>query len=80
MLISFPKGHFDKGYVPNWGREHLLVKEVVQPNRGGRPRPVFKLADTQGQKVNGQYYPEEVQRVPYRLQSSFEVDRILRRR
>ena len=80
VRISLTKGHFDKGYVPNWGRQQLLVKEVAPPNRGGRPRPVFKLADTQGQNMNGQYYPEEVQRVPERLHNTFEVERILRRR
>lgn len=80
VRISLTKGHFDKGYVPNWGREQLVVKDVVPPNRGGRPRLVFKLSDTQGQALNGQYYPEEVQRVPERLQNVLEVERILRRR
>jgi hypothetical protein len=58
----------------------MVVKEVVPAARGGRPRPVFKLTDTQGEKLNGQFYPEEVQRVPERLQGIFEVERILRRR
>ena len=80
VRISLTKGHFDKGYVPNWGRQQLVVKEMLPPTRGGRPRPVFKLNDTQGQDVKGQYYPEEVQRVPDRLQDVFEVERILRRR
>jgi transposase InsO family protein len=80
VRISLTKGHFDKGYMPNWGRQHLVVKQVVPPNRGGRPRPVFRLADTEGEDMNGQYYPEEVQRVPERLHNTFEVERILRRR
>ena len=80
VRISLTKGHFDKGYIPNWGREQLVVNKVIPPNRGGYPRPVFKLADVQGEKVDGQYYPEEVQRVPDRLQDLFEVERILRRR
>ena len=80
VRISLTKGHFDKGYVPNWGRQQMVVKEVLPPNRGGRSRPVFKLTDTQGEKVKGQYYPEEVQRVPEQIQNVFEVERILRRR
>jgi hypothetical protein len=27
VRISLTKGHFDKGYVPNWGRQQLVVKE-----------------------------------------------------
>ena len=80
VRISLTKGHFDKGYVPNWGREQMIVKQVVAPDRGGRARPVFKLADVQGEAVNGQYYPEEVQRVPEGLKDTLEVDRVLRRR
>ena len=67
--------------MPNWGRQQLLVNEVVPPARGaGHPRPVFKLADTHGEQVKGQYYHEEVQRVPEPAQNIFEVERILRRR
>ena len=80
VRVSLTKGHFDKGYVPNWGREQMVVKQVVAPNRGGRARPVFKLANVQGETVNGQYYPEEVQRVPESLKDTLEVDRVLRRR
>ena len=81
VRISLTKGHFDKGYVPNWARQQLFVNEVVPPARGGgHPRPVFKLADTHGEQVKGQYYPEEVQRVPEPAQNIFEVERILRRR
>jgi transposase InsO family protein len=80
VRISLTKGHFDKGYIPNWGRQHMVVKEVVPSRRGGHPRPVYKLADTQGDSINGQYYREEVQYVPDRLRNTLEVERILRRR
>jgi len=81
VRISLTKGHFDKGYMPNWGREQMVVKHVVRPNRGSLARPVFKLMDVQGKKVDGEYYREEVQRVPDRLKdTAFEVERILRRR
>ena len=81
VRISLTKGHFEKGYMPNWGREQMHVDQAVPQNRGTRARPVFKLVDAQGKKVNGQYYPEEVQRIPDRLKdTAFEVERILRRR
>ena len=81
VRISLTKGHFEKGYMPNWGREQMHVEQAVPQNRGTRARPVFKLVDAQGKKVNGQYYPEEVQRIPDRLKdTAFEVERILRRR
>ena len=74
------KGTFEKGYVPNWGREHFRVVDMRPPRRGGIPRPVYKLKDMQGEDIEGACYPEEIQPVPESTSHIIEVERVLRQR
>jgi hypothetical protein len=37
--LSRWKGTFEKGYVPNWGREQFRVVDTRPQRRGGMPRP-----------------------------------------
>lgn len=66
------KGGFEKGYVPNWSREHFVVRK-----RAAHPRPVYKLWDASGEQVKGAFYPEEIQPMP-RL--TLQVEQVLRHR
>jgi transposase InsO family protein len=80
VRLSRWKGTFEKGYVPNWGREHFEVVSMRSPHRGGVPRPVYKLRDMLGEEIEGDCYPEEIQRIPEPAADIIEVERILRHR
>jgi transposase InsO family protein len=80
VRLSRLKGTFDKGYVPNWGREHYDIVTVRPQRRGGIPRTVYKLKDMQGEDIEGACYPEEIQSVPEAATHIIEVERVLRQR
>ena len=80
VRLSRWKGTFEKGYVPNWSREYHEVVDVRPPHRGGRSRPVYKLKDTLGEDIQGDCYPEEVQRISKSATDIIEVERVLRQR
>jgi hypothetical protein len=80
VRLSRWKGIFEKGYVPNWGREHFEIVDVKPPRRGGIPRPVYKLKDMLGEDIEGACYPEEIQPVPEAASHIIEVERVLRQR
>ena len=61
-----------KGYMPNWGREHFVVRERV-----AHPHPVYKLEDTLGEPLEGYFYGKELQAIP---KVTFQVERVIRRR
>ena len=66
------KGDFEKGYMPNWMREHFVVREA--PPEGAAPRAVYKLQDAAGEPVEGVWYREELQPIERNI---YEVDEVL---
>ena len=62
VRISKHKGVFDKGYMPNWSKEHFTVADAPAPRRGTKRR-VYKIADNNGEPVKGVWYPEELQKI-----------------
>jgi hypothetical protein len=81
VRLSRWKGEFEKGYMPNWGREHYVVTATSAPQRGVQRRPVYKIADEQGEEIKGVCYPEELQRVPPgNVRDVLEVDRVIKKR
>ena len=80
VRLSRWKGTFEKGYVPNWSREHYEVVNTRPQRRGGKPRPVYKLQDMLGESIEGDCYPEEIQHVPEAASHILEVERVLRHR
>lgn len=76
VRISKVKGIFEKGETPNWSEElfHVLRSE---PCPAGLER-VYKLADWNGEPIDGIFYEKEVQSVePSDL---FFVERIIQKR
>jgi hypothetical protein len=67
------KGEFEKGYMPNWGREHFKVKEALSD----APRAVYKLEDAEGEPIKGVWYREEVQPIKRNI---YEVESVIAER
>ena len=62
VRTSKNKGVYDKGYMPNWSKEHFTVNEALSPRRGNRRR-VYKIADYNGEPVKNAWYLEELQQI-----------------
>ena len=69
VRVSKWKGEFEKGYVPNWSREHFKV--VASHNH---PKRVYKLEDAAGEPIEGTFYRSEVQPITRNI---YEVERVL---
>ena len=76
VRLNKAKSVFDKGYLPNWSKEHFQVKDVPEPKRGAK-RPVYKLEDYSGEEIKGSWYPEELQKI---TNNQYRIEKVLRRR
>ena len=76
VRASSHKTIFDKGYMPNWTKEHFTVSKTV-PSRKGTKRRVYKLVDLNDKDVKGSWYPEELQEISG---NQYHIEKVLRRR
>lgn len=76
VRINKSKGVFDKGYMPNWTKEHFQVRDVP-PQKRGVKRPIYKLEDYSGDEVKGSWYPEELQAIK---DNQYRIEKVLRKR
>ena len=72
VRISKWKGDFEKGYMPNWSREHFVVTGVQR-----HPQPVYKLVDADNEALEGTFYQSEVQPITRNI---YEFERIVKER
>lgn len=80
VRVNRVKGQFEKGYMPNWSREHFLIDNRAGEGTfgGARPnRPTYKLKDYNGESVSGTWYPEELQDIK---QNEYRIEQIIKRR
>jgi hypothetical protein len=71
VRITRWKGDFDEDYLPNWSREHFVVRKRLK-----HPRLVYKIVDASGEHIEGPYGAELQPIVRNRL----EVERVIQRR
>ena len=76
VRASSQKTIFDKGYMPNWTKEHFMVS-LALPVRRGTKRRVYKLVDYNNDEVKGSWYPEEIQEIK---DNQYRIEKVLRRR
>eukprot|EP00117_Sycon_ciliatum_P030099 scpid75989/ scgid23809/ Putative uncharacterized transposon-derived protein F54H12.3 len=56
VRISKQKGHFEKGYTPNWSEEVFQIRKVLFTD------PVtYQLEDLKGEELTGGFYENELQ-------------------
>jgi len=72
VRISKWKGEFEKGYTPNWSREHFTVTK-----RAKHPQTLYNIKDSSGEPIEGAFYNSELQAVS---QNRLEVDQVLKHR
>lgn len=76
VRINKSKGVFDKGYMPNWSKEHFTIRDAPQNSKQAE-RPVYKLEDFSGDEVKGSWYPEELQAI---TNNQYRIEKVLRKR
>lgn len=84
VRISKQKGVFEKGYLPNWSKEHFTVSEAAAGRKGSRlrssghvARRVYKIRDYNDEDVKGAFYPEELQHI---TDNQYRIERVIRKR
>ena len=75
VRISKTRRTFKKGYLPNWTEEVFTIRERIP-----RQPPVYRIADYDGEKLDGTFYEQELERV-YKLETDrYRVEKVLRTR
>ena len=71
--MSKVKGHFDKGYLPNWSEEHFVIEKPVR----GPKRRIYTLRDYENEEVLGSWYEDELQPIE---KNRYLIEKVLSRR
>ena len=72
VRIIRKKGTFEKGFTPNWTEEVFTVDNVKST------QPVtYSLADAKGEKIQGTFYEQELQKTS---QEIYRIEKVLRKR
>ncbi len=72
VRISREKGHFEKGYLPNWSREIFKVISILHTN----PR-VYEINDFLGERIKGAFYEQNLQKTTEGPTGDFLVEKVL---
>jgi hypothetical protein len=72
VRIAKWKGGFEKGYIPNWSREHFTIRKHLP-----HPQSLYNIEDASGEPIEGAFYNAELQPV---TRNRLEVERVLERR
>jgi hypothetical protein len=76
VRMSLTKGVFQKGYLPSWNDEILVVNEVKS-----KTNPIMaKVKDEEGEPFKGQFYPEELQKIRKDKCTTYRVEEVIRSR
>ena len=73
VRISLHKRHFEKGATANWSEEIFTVSQAMSNSIP----PVYKLEDLMGEKIEGGFYREQLEKTN---QSIYRIDKVLKNR
>ena len=76
VRASSHKTIFDKGYMPNWTKEHFTMSKAVPPRKKPKRR-VYKLINYNNETVKCSWYPEKIKEIS---DNEYRIEKFLRRR
>jgi hypothetical protein len=76
VRISKQKMKFAKGGEQDYATEIFRICKIVCRT----PRPVYELEDLRGKRIDGQFYTEELTPVRVTEQTTYTIDKVLRKR
>lgn len=74
VRISREKTLFEKGYTDNWSEEYFIVYQRLR-----RHPPVYRLKDLSGEKLEGSFYEQELQRVDVPEDRVYAIEKVIRK-
>jgi len=75
VRISKFRQKFDKGYIPRWTEEIFIIDNIIK-----RPVVVYTIKDLQGEKIEGTFYKEELQKVLLEKDKIYKIENIIKKR
>lgn len=76
VRISSRKYPFSKRYKGNWTEEIFKIYQVKQ----ALPQKIYKIADLNGEKIEGSFYREELQKAEHLANQYWVVEELLEKR
>jgi hypothetical protein len=76
VRISKQKLKFAKGGEQNYTTEICKIRKVIRRT----PRPVYELEDLRGNRIDVQFYTEELTPIRITERTTYKIDKILRKR
>lgn len=73
VRINKTKLTFEKGYLPNWTKELFKITRVKHTSP-----PTYTLEDMGGERIEGTFYPQEIQSI--KDDDKYMIDSVLNRR
>jgi hypothetical protein len=73
VRLAKEKKHFAKGYESNWTSEIFKVVRVIR-----HPIPVYEVADTAGEVIDGTFYESELQKVIVPKSKVRQIEKVLK--
>lgn len=73
IRLAREKGTFEKGYEFTFTEEIFQVNKVIP-----HPVPVYEIKDLNGEIIDGNFYEAELQKVSFKPDEEFKIDKIIR--
>ena len=76
VRISLVKTIFAKGYEQSWSSEIFIVSQIIKQKNC---KIMYKLTDLMGEAIEGRFYREELQKINYKDNKPFVIEKIIKR-
>ena len=76
VKISHLREVFDREYSQKWTSEVFTITQRLHMDG----KPVYKLKDYSGEKIQGRFYQSELQKVVFDETKTFKIDKVLKER
>ena len=76
VRISYKKYVFQRDYHQKWTEEYFIITQRVRKANHN----MYKLKDLTGEDIDGLFYESELQKINKNINSTFRVQKILKRR
>ena len=73
VRISLEKNFFEKSYETNWTEEIFIIYDIKYSNV-----PFYYLKDLNGEKIEGGFYAQELQRTNFKRDDLYIIEKILK--
>ena len=75
IRISKSKNKFSRGYNVGWSDEIFTINKRIK-----NKIPLYSIKDRKGENIEGKFYPQEVQKVKITPESTYRIEKVLRKR